>query len=174
MVKYTCDTCEKDFPKKSNYNYHVNRKFPCKSPNIEPSGKLYVCNHCPSSYTRKCNLKQHLLTHNVDITEIKKDDDIKEEIKKIEKQLDVIKEKMNDDANNKIKSKSIQIEKEIMMHSTTYENKNKKQDKIKNTIDTHIKNNPGINKQLSEQVKTDIREQIDLMNWTIGYIDSKP
>jgi hypothetical protein len=174
MVKYTCDTCEKDFPKKSNYNYHINRKYPCKSPDIEPEAKLYACNYCPSTYTRNCNLKQHLLSHviNVTPTDIKKDDDIKEEIKNIEKQLDVIKEKINVDTNNKIKSKSVSIEKEIRMQITTHENKNKKQDKIKKIIDTHIKNNPEVDTQLSEQVKTNIRTQIDLMNWTIRYIDS--
>lgn len=30
MVSYTCDRCKKTFNKKSNYEYHINRKIKCK------------------------------------------------------------------------------------------------------------------------------------------------
>lgn len=30
MVVYTCNNCLKKFNRKSSYNYHINRKFPCK------------------------------------------------------------------------------------------------------------------------------------------------
>ena len=30
MVKYTCPTCYKVFPRKSQFDYHINRKYPCE------------------------------------------------------------------------------------------------------------------------------------------------
>jgi uncharacterized C2H2 Zn-finger protein len=30
MPNYKCDRCLKEFEKKSQYDYHINRKFPCK------------------------------------------------------------------------------------------------------------------------------------------------
>jgi len=30
---YKCERCNKEFNQKSNYNYHVNRKYPCKDTN---------------------------------------------------------------------------------------------------------------------------------------------
>ena len=30
---YKCIKCNKEFKQKSNYNYHINRKNPCKSIN---------------------------------------------------------------------------------------------------------------------------------------------
>ena len=31
MVKYHCDTCNKNFKQKSQFTNHINKKFPCNS-----------------------------------------------------------------------------------------------------------------------------------------------
>ena len=40
MVKYTCPTCHKIFPRKSQYDFHINRKYPCKPLINENTDKL--------------------------------------------------------------------------------------------------------------------------------------
>lgn len=63
MVEYTCNTCDKKFPKKSNYEYHINRKNPCKLPMINNANPIFKCPNCPMIYTRKYNLDKHMFYH---------------------------------------------------------------------------------------------------------------
>lgn len=69
MVGYVCETCKKYFLKKYNYNYHVNRKYPCtiESANAE-NEKKFKCPYCKLSYTRQYNLDKHLACHEKEIT----------------------------------------------------------------------------------------------------------
>ncbi len=75
-----CNNCGKKFTRKSNYDYHVNkRKRPCvgagiilKSPPqiAENCLKLFGCRLCNKSYTRSDNLKRHLTSvHSVEVTD---------------------------------------------------------------------------------------------------------
>jgi len=89
MVNYVCETCNKEFKKKSHLDDHINkRKKPCKpspanlpqNPSNLPQNpsKLpkktpipkYMCNFCEKTFTRSDHLKIHL----IDRCKIKKED----------------------------------------------------------------------------------------------------
>jgi hypothetical protein len=53
MKIYTCNTCNKEFNKKSTYDYHLSRITPC----VKPS---HLCIHCNKNYSNNSNLKKHL------------------------------------------------------------------------------------------------------------------
>lgn len=56
MVEYKCDRCHKTFNKKSNYNYHINRKFKCN----KKRKNTYICNGCDKSFYDKSKYTRHL------------------------------------------------------------------------------------------------------------------
>ena len=56
MTLYTCDTCKKEFNRKSSYDNHISRKNPCKL-DISIDNQ---CPNCDKSYTTKFNLNKHL------------------------------------------------------------------------------------------------------------------
>jgi len=58
MIIYTCDTCKKEFNRKSTYETHIKRKNPCKI-DIHINNE---CAYCNKSYTTKYNLNAHLKT----------------------------------------------------------------------------------------------------------------
>jgi uncharacterized C2H2 Zn-finger protein len=63
MSNKTCPTCKKTFNNTSNYNYHVNRKKPCVSPESENENapvKKYKCNRCEATFQTNQNLTTHL------------------------------------------------------------------------------------------------------------------
>jgi hypothetical protein len=79
MVTYTCNLCNKNFSKKSNYEYHKNRKRVCNDQNKLKTVKktenavkktenavkktviikLFHCNGCNKNFTRKDSLNVH-------------------------------------------------------------------------------------------------------------------
>ena len=79
MVTYTCDNCNKNFNKKSNYISHLNRKFKCKKVintfdislknqtinndniNLEIIEKIYTCLFCKKEYIYKQSKYRHQL-----------------------------------------------------------------------------------------------------------------
>src|SRR5579872_2141838 len=69
MVTYTCPRCKMSFPKKSQYDKHMNRKTPCEIRDAEPKIlKDFECK-CGKKYNRKDHLKEHIdRDHNGDIT----------------------------------------------------------------------------------------------------------
>ena len=96
MPNYKCERCMKEFGQKSNYEKHLNKKFPCKKfapncpkfapncPKIAPNcPKLeesieeskYICNYCKKEFTRK----YHLLRHIDKSCKVKKGNDAKME-----------------------------------------------------------------------------------------------
>lgn len=82
MVKYTCERCTQVFSKKYNYEYHINRKYPCTEV-VKKDKKLFKCLHCDATYTRKFNLDKHILNghkehYKNEIEEIVKEDNKKE------------------------------------------------------------------------------------------------
>ena len=63
MVLYKCNRCGKEFNRKSNYNYHINRKRPCAPKFSKRSLKnppKFRCSNCDKLYTTKYNLNRHL------------------------------------------------------------------------------------------------------------------
>ena len=76
MVEYKCDKCHKSFNRKSNFDYHMNKKFPCRinepdEPINEPTEPLSepknsnvtsvpICPSCQTKFATKSSLKRHL------------------------------------------------------------------------------------------------------------------
>jgi len=52
MSSYKCETCEKQFNRKSNYEYHIKNKS-CKN-------RLYICLYCDKEFTTKTNMYRHI------------------------------------------------------------------------------------------------------------------
>ena len=80
MVKYTCETCKKDFDRKCNYISHLNRKYPCKSPvSGAETGttvlKMAPCKYCDKTFKRNAERNRHYK-----ICKCKKEADLKNEM----------------------------------------------------------------------------------------------
>lgn len=78
MVLYTCELCNKNFNKKSNFLAHKNKKFTCFKPKsdllqaesnlIQQNAEIqlkdmdanYNCNYCNKKFTFNCNLLRHM------------------------------------------------------------------------------------------------------------------
>lgn len=60
---YTCKRCKKEFDRKSNYEYHVNKKYKCKFQTGSKTSKkiMYPCPKCNKEFTRKYSLDRHLV-----------------------------------------------------------------------------------------------------------------
>jgi len=100
MVKYTCERCNKEFHRKSVYNYHINRKNPCidvndtrqKPPILPPNPasddeleEPTKCEACLKVFTRKDTLLRHINFR------CKPSLDMKEEIINIKQEIAAIK-----------------------------------------------------------------------------------
>jgi len=57
MVVYTCDSCNREFHKKSTYIKHINRKTTCIE--SERNYNRLECIYCHKSYSRLDVLKRH-------------------------------------------------------------------------------------------------------------------
>jgi len=87
MIEYKCTRCGKLFNKKSNYDCHINRKYPCKSNQLNKSdgiqneskriqneskgiqnelkngtigSKKYKCLYCNINYSTNSNMNKHM------------------------------------------------------------------------------------------------------------------
>lgn len=59
MVQYKCETCQRIFTKKYNYDKHLERKIPCTiMSNLDKKQKIYKCK-CGKKFNRKDNLNRH-------------------------------------------------------------------------------------------------------------------
>jgi uncharacterized C2H2 Zn-finger protein len=95
MVLYECETCGKNFQRKSNYISHLNRKIQCTpilvenqvaTANVDVSNSLQ-CQYCKETFTRKDSLKRHVDNR----CKLK----IKFEVEKLKQEIIEIKEKNN-------------------------------------------------------------------------------
>jgi hypothetical protein len=154
MVLYNCDSCDKQFNRKSSYTQHLNRKNPCKkigteiapssteiapsSTEIAPSSteitqnniknniKTYKCTYCSIYVTRHSSLIRHLKYN----CKLKKQDDTNKE--QIYQQL--LNEHLNiKNENNDIKKELIEIKNKLLKGSTI-NNNNINNGTINNTI----------------------------------------
>ena len=73
MPTYKCERCLKEFDRKSQYDYHINKKFPCK---INPQKSTFFpqnstqtksivetdlkCNYCGKVFSRSDSLNRHI------------------------------------------------------------------------------------------------------------------
>ena len=69
MPIYKCDRCLKEFGKKSHYESHINKKFPCQkiapdcskiTPKCSVEESAIVCKYCGKEFTRHFNLIRHI------------------------------------------------------------------------------------------------------------------
>jgi DNA-directed RNA polymerase subunit RPC12/RpoP len=98
MPIYKCDKCEKEFPQKSNYMYHINRKRPCVK-STEP--KTYVCSFCKNTFSSQSSLKRHMKQNCSKITETKDTLEImKNEITQLKEEIKHLKEIPKTEINN--------------------------------------------------------------------------
>ena len=61
MVTYICDKCCKIFDHKTNYNYHINRKYSCKS-DKEDENNIVIKQQLPTAKQQLPTAKQQLPT----------------------------------------------------------------------------------------------------------------
>lgn len=175
MVKHTCNTCEKDFDRKSTYDYHIRKKNPCKPPKVI-SDKKYECGYCPSVYTRKYNLDKHLLCHTTEGINNKvniKNDNV---IKKSNNTNEIEKEVTRQMENIKIKNEmSMKIEQEITRQMDSLLHIEDQKLYMKNIIDTYTNNqdNREFNRGLCDLFKMKCAKRVELLNWVIEYVDTK-
>ncbi len=105
MVNYTCPTCNKQFNRKSNYDYHMeNKKKPCqpknpertqenpsepkmnpKEPEIDLKNSDYSCVYCGYQFSTNSHMNRHIKQGRC---KVKKEQDIinNEQAKKLEEQ----------------------------------------------------------------------------------------
>ena len=132
MPNYKCDRCLKEFEQKSNYMYHINKKFPCKeitpncskiTPDCSEKESNIMCKYCGKDFTRQFNLIRHidkncrvkkendnkmeeLMTRLIKIEESDKKN--KEEIAKLKEENDKYKKMINNTQNNVVGTQNIQ------------------------------------------------------------------
>jgi len=127
MSNYKCDTCEKVFNRKYNFDRHKNRKIPCKfstkkgtqkstkiHQNTPKSTEIYKCNYCQNEFSRSDSLNRHLKTRcKVKIqSELEKEaifQDLLKKVEQLEHQLEsknlelTINNTINNNSTNNIK-----------------------------------------------------------------------
>jgi len=97
MTIYTCETCKKEFDRKSSYDNHLLRKNPCKL-DISIDNE---CTFCNKKYTTKYNLNKHLNICTVKSLEENKQEQIEELRKMLLEQQKKIEELSHEKETNK-------------------------------------------------------------------------
>jgi len=133
MNKFKCPNCLKKFNRKSNYERHLNRKYPCKIvinstcsnskdgipiPKVEYIENNNICNFCNRIYSTNFNLNKHLKK-----CKIKKEEELKQKL------FDLLMKEQN----KKIDEQNLFMKQQIDILQN--------QLKVKNNIKNNIKNN---------------------------------
>ena len=92
MTLYTCNNCNKEFNRKSTYDYHIGRKNPCKLDVSIDNNCLY----CDKVYTTKFNLNKHLKLCVNKIVEDKNKLEIEELKKMFQKKCEELEKKVEE------------------------------------------------------------------------------
>ena len=63
--EFICEDCEHVFDRKTRYDRHINRKFPCDGymqvPDPDnPDRLVHICKKCKQVFSRKAHLRKHL------------------------------------------------------------------------------------------------------------------
>ena len=124
MVEYKCTRCNKIFNRKSSYDRHLSRKYPCKiniPHNTEPKSdctkKKHECKYCNKEYTRLSSLHRHLKGRCDAMKEVENEinQKYKDLIKKLKKKNKKLKKeitKLKVDTVTKMNSQTINIDKQ--------------------------------------------------------------
>lgn len=90
MVQHICENCGKVFKKRWNYNYHINRKFPCKKKKSQidvDSSKPFKCSLCSSRFATKSNLNRHIIKCQENFGQMVERIDINRELMELKNQI---------------------------------------------------------------------------------------
>jgi hypothetical protein len=146
MVEYKCKICNKIFNKKYQYTNHSNRKYPCKSNEINKpkigsqmlsNGSQmipktdFLCGYCNKSFSKSANLNRHIKN----TCKVKKrDDENKQKIfDSLIKEMEELKHKVSE--MDKLKKQIDKQEQEIIIL------KKKDKNKITNSNNTNTNTN---------------------------------
>jgi hypothetical protein len=96
-MKYCCEKCELVFPKKSNYDRHMNRKTPCvKEEKEQYDTDRRTCEYCEELYSSANAAKVHMnICKKKPLETHESEPDLKEVINKLCMEIQEMKEKMN-------------------------------------------------------------------------------
>jgi uncharacterized membrane-anchored protein YjiN (DUF445 family) len=112
MTIYTCENCKKEFNRKSTYDNHLNRKYPCKLITFTDN----QCIYCNNTYTTVYNLNKHL---NVCIKKTIEDDNKLqlEELRKLFEKKFEEQQKNNEELKKKVEELTHETNKNIISNS---------------------------------------------------------
>ncbi len=190
MVNYTCPKCNVVFPKKYNYEKHINKKFSCnqiknesilnpdenlsiqnESKNNKIDFKIeeneninFCCNFCNKKFFNKSNLTKHLKNNSCKVK--KYQDEQKENIFKLLLERDEQINKLNQEKQKllyKIEEDNKKREEETNKKLIKLEEENKKN--LKN-MEEYIRKITDLNLDLNSQVKN-LMEKLSVSNTNI-------
>jgi hypothetical protein len=139
MVLYTCNNCKKEFTKKSNYNYHINKKKSCN--NILNNLK---CLYCNKIFSYKHTLLRHINKYCNKKKELNFNENNQIKLKELElKEKELEYNKKFKEKELELKEKEIYNQKELKLKKLELKEKeiNYKINKKINNITNNITNN---------------------------------
>lgn len=96
MTIYVCPRCQRTFDRKSNYDQHLRRKYPClirtdkTKISSEKNNDEYLCVDCGHNFSSVSNLNKHQKSHcDARTKRLKTTDEQREKIVSVEKESDL-------------------------------------------------------------------------------------
>lgn len=95
---YKCENCGKEFPQKSNYIYHLNRKRPCVK---QTDTDELTCDKCKKHFSTKSSLSRHIKKYCTTSSHHNEDyNNLQNQLLKIQEELQQLKNTKNEETNN--------------------------------------------------------------------------